>query len=385
MVNIPMNNGKSFGLGDLTSLMKTGQGTKSFNLMQQVQQAMQQSRASAPMGQPQTNGFCQPQSNSFGQPNTGFGQTDNGFGQPNNGFGQTGGSFGANPNAGFGQDNGFNQQPSGFNQQPSGFGQPNNGFAQPSGFSQPSQPQGFSQPSQPQGFSQPNTGFSQPNTGFSQPNTGFSQTNTGFNQQPQAQPRQRTFGNGVVLKKGQKTSLSQMCPGLDLIQVGLGWDLGPGGVGYDLDVEAFMLGANGRVIGDDWFVFYNQPNSPDNSIQLLCDSTTGAGDGDDEIIQVKLSQVNPQVAKIIFIVSINEAKERGYNFSNVANAYVRITDVKTGRELVRFSLTDYYSTVCSMMVGEVYKHNNEWKFNPIGDGTSDDLIGLCTRYGVNIA
>lgn len=378
MVNIPMNNGKSFGLGDLTSLMKTGQGTKSFNLMQQVQQAMQQSRASAPMGQPQTNGFGQPQPNSFGQPNTGFGQADNGFGQPNNGFGQTGGSFGANPNTGFGQDNGFNQQPSGFNQQPSGFnqqpsgfGQPNNGFAQPSGFTQPSQPQGFSQPSQPQGFSQPNIGFSQ--------------SNTGFNQQPQAQPRQRTFGNGVVLKKGQKTSLSQMCPGLDLIQVGLGWDLGPGGVGYDLDVEAFMLGANGRVIGDDWFVFYNQPNSPDNSIQLLCDSTTGAGDGDDEIIQVKLSQVNPQVAKIIFIVSINEAKERGYNFSNVANAYVRITDVKTGRELVRFSLTDYYSTVCSMMVGEVYKHNNEWKFNPIGDGTSDDLIGLCTRYGVNIA
>lgn len=378
MFNIPMNNGKSFGLGDLTSLMKTGQGTKSFNLMQQVQQAMQQSRASAPMGQPQNNGFGQPQPNSFGQPNTGFGQADNGFGQPNNGFGQTGGSFGANPNTGFGQDNGFNQQPSGFNQQPSGFGQPNNGFAQPSGFSQPSQPQGFSQPSQPQGLSQPNTGFSQSNTGFSQ-------SNTGFNQQPQAQPRQRTFGNGVVLKKGQKTSLSQMCPGLDLIQVGLGWDLGPGGVGYDLDVEAFMLGANGRVIGDDWFVFYNQPNSPDNSIQLLCDSTTGAGDGDDEIIQVKLSQVNPQVAKIIFIVSINEAKERGYNFSNVANAYVRITDVKTGRELVRFSLTDYYSTVCSMMVGEVYKHNNEWKFNPIGDGTSDDLIGLCTRYGVNIA
>lgn len=378
MVNIPMNNGKSFGLGDLTSLMKTGQGTKSFNLMQQVQQAMQQSRASAPMGQPQNNGFGQPQPNSFGQPNTGFGQADNGFGQPNNGFGQPSGSFGANPNTGFGQDNGFNQQPSGFNQQPSGFGQPNNGFAQPSGFGQPSQPQGFSQPSQPQGFSQPNTGFSQSNTGFSQ-------SNTGFNQQPQAQPRQRTFGNGVVLKKGQKTSLSQMCPGLDLIQVGLGWDLGPGGVGYDLDVEAFMLGANGRVIGDDWFVFYNQPNSPDNSIQLLCDSTTGAGDGDDEIIQVKLSQVNPQVAKIIFIVSINEAKERGYNFSNVANAYVRITDVKTGRELVRFSLTDYYSTVCSMMVGEVYKHNNEWKFNPIGDGTSDDLIGLCTRYGVNIA
>lgn len=207
-----------------------------------------------------------------------------------------------------------------------------------------------------------------------------------YQQVPQQQaPRQRPSGGGVVLKKGQKTSLSKLNPNLSLIDVCLGWDIGPNGQGYDLDVEAFMLGQDGKVIGDDWFVFYNQPVSPDGSVRLLADSRDGASDGDDEIIQVNLKQVSTQVNRIVFIVTINEAKEHGYNFSNVSNAYVRIVDKSTGNELVRFNISDYYSTVCSMMVGEVYLRNGEWRFNPIGDGTGDDLEGLCIRYGVNIA
>lgn len=242
-----------------------------------------------------------------------------------------------------------------------GFAAPNTGV-QNQGYAQPQQMQGLQQqqPVQQQGFQQPQ-----------------------YAQQPM-QPKQRPSGNGVILKKGQKTSLSKLNPNLDLIEVGLGWDLAPGGQSYDLDVEAFLLNKSDRVIGDDWFVFYNQPISPDGSVRLLSDSTTGAGVGDDEIIQVKLSQVNAGVSKILFIVTINEALEHGYNFSNVQNAYVRIVDKQTNNELVRFNLTDYYNTVCSMMVGEVYKHNNEWKFSPIGDGVSQDLGGLCARYGVSV-
>ena len=206
--------------------------------------------------------------------------------------------------------------------------------------------------------------------------------------QPQGQwqqPRQRPAATGVTLRKGQKVALNNMCQGLDFIQVGLGWDLGPNGQGYDLDVEAFLLDNADRVIGDDWFVFYNQPESPDGSVRLLGDSTNGAGAGDDEIIQIQLSKVNPAVQKILFIVSINEAKQYGYNFSNVANAYVRIVDVRSNTELARFQLTDYYSNVNSMMVGELYRYNGQWKFNSIGDGVSADLLDLCVRYGVNVA
>lgn len=283
------------------------------------------------------------------------------------------------------QTTGFAPQPQGFDGGQQGFGgqQANPGFGQPVPMQQP---QAFSQPDpmmqQAQNFGQP-APMQQPQA-FGQP-APMQQPKTGFTQQSVMQPKQRPAGGGVIIKKGQKTSLSQMNPSLDLIEVGLGWDLGPNGQAYDLDVEAFILGANGKVIGDDWFVFYNQPISPDGSIRLLGDSTTGAGAGDDEIIQLKLSQVNAQVQKIAFIVTINDAKENGYNFSNVTNAYVRIVDKSTNKELIKFQLTEYYNTVCSMVVGELYKHNGQWKFSPIGDGTGDDLIGLCARYGVNVA
>lgn len=191
--------------------------------------------------------------------------------------------------------------------------------------------------------------------------------------------------NGVILSKGQKVSLTKLGGNLTEICVGLGWDLGPNGLGYDLDTEAFILGSNGRVIGDDWFVFYNQPASPDGSVVHSGDNKTGDGNGDDEVITINLTRLNSSVDKIVFVVTINEALQRGYNFSNIANAYVRVYDKITGRELVRFNLTDYYKEVTSMVVGELYKKSGEWRFNPVGNGVAKDLFGLCEMYGVNVA
>lgn len=188
---------------------------------------------------------------------------------------------------------------------------------------------------------------------------------------------------GVILAKGQKVSLSKFNSALDEIDVCLGWDVSA--QNYDLDSEAFLLGPNDKVIGDEWFVFYNQPCSPDGSVRHSGDNKTGEGFGDDEIINIKLSRVNPSVSKIVFVVTINEAKQRNLNFAGVANAFIRVVDKNQNRELVRFNLTEYYSNVTSMMVGEIYKKNNEWRFNPIGNGTDDDLFGLCRRYGVNVA
>lgn len=194
---------------------------------------------------------------------------------------------------------------------------------------------------------------------------------------------QRPTGNGVVLKKGQKTSLTKMNPNLSEVDICLGWSIL--NQACDLDTSAFMLGANGKVIGDDWFVFYGQPASPDGSIVHHGDSRDGAGAGDDEIITVKLNQVNSQVQKIVFVVTINEALERGLNFSMVRDAYVRVVDKSNGREMTKFNLTEYYSNVTSMVVCELYKHNGEFRLNPVGDGVARDLAGLCEMYGVNVA
>ena len=203
-------------------------------------------------------------------------------------------------------------------------------------------------------------------------------------QQPQMQyqPKQRPQGNGVHLKKGQKVNLAQNGEVLSNIQVCLGWDIT--NQACDLDASAFMLGADGRVLGDGWFVFYGQTVSPDGSIQHSGDSQ-GEGFGDDEIISINLQGVNPNCKKIVFVVTIDEALTKGLNFSMVSNAYVRVVNKMNNQELVRFTLTDYYANVTSMVVGEVYNHNGAWKFNAVGDGVARDLAGLCEMYGVNVA
>ena len=263
----------------------------------------------------------------------------------------------------------------------------NNGFNQP--MSQPmSQP--MAQPA-PQPLAQP-----MQNNGYQQP-----MSNPQPMAQPMAQPMQpaqpmggtpafsstaRPNGGGVVLAKGQKVSLSKMSANLDLIEVGLGWDTATNSaIPYDLDAEAFMLGENGKVIGDDWFIFYNQPMSPDGSCKHSGDNKDGSGVGDDEVIQLQLSRVNPQVAKIAFVISINEAQARGHNFGGVQNAYVRVVDKGTGKELIKFNLTDYFKEVTSMTVGELYLKGGEWRFNAVGQGLNTDLAGLCGFYGVNLA
>ena len=228
-------------------------------------------------------------------------------------------------------------------------------------------------PSANQTMQQPQNSYNnQAQSGYSQPQNSYNN-----NQAQQS-------GGGVILKKGQKTSLSKIAPNLKNIRIGLGWDAGAN-TNYDLDSEVFLLGANEKVLGDNWFVFYGQLASPDGAVIHHGDSSDGAGGGDDEIIDINLSQLNPQVAKLVFVVTINEAKENGYNFGQIQNAYIRVIDNSTGKELVKFSLSEYYKEVVSMVVGEIYLKNGEWRFNPVGMGTGDDLEGLCIKYGVNVA
>lgn len=252
-----------------------------------------------------------------------------------------------------------------------------------------------------QGAGLGNQGYAQPSMGQNMGNMGgqaaSQQFNTGNNmggyaqnmgnqqvqnfQQPVAKKRP-AVGKGVILKKGQKLALSDNGAALKNVKVCLGWDVLNQGV--DLDASAFMLGADNRIVGDDWFVFYGQTQSPDGSVNHSGDSQ-GQGDGDDETISIALDRINQSVNKITFVVTIDEALERGFNFSMVANAYVRVVNADTNVEIARFTLSEYYNNVTSMVVGELYRHNGQWKFNPVGDGVAKDLAGLCEMYGVNVA
>lgn len=177
------------------------------------------------------------------------------------------------------------------------------------------------------------------------------------------------------VQKGQKVPLA-ICSA-DQLKVCMGWNvLNPH---CDVDVSAFMLDASGKVPGDDWFVFYGQTQSPDHSTVFSESSVQ-----DREMISIDLSKLHPAVAKIVFVLTIHEALEKKLNFSMIQDAYIRLLDFSSNTELVSFKMTEYYSNVTSMMIGELYLHNGNWKFNAIGNGVARDLAGLCELYGVQV-
>ena len=189
----------------------------------------------------------------------------------------------------------------------------------------------------------------------------------------------------VTLSKGQNVSLSKTDPLLKHILIGLGWDArSSDGQDFDLDASVFMTADNGKVPSDDYFVFYNQLQSPCGSVQHTGDNLTGDGDGDDESVIVELEKVPANIKSLFVTVTIHDAETRRQNFGQVSNAFVRLVNHETGQEVLRFDLSEDYSTETAMVFGEVYRHNGDWKFRAIGQGYAGGLLALCNQYGVNV-
>lgn len=190
----------------------------------------------------------------------------------------------------------------------------------------------------------------------------------------------------VNLTKGQKVELTKSNPGLQKILIGLGWDTNKydGGHDFDLDSAAFLTDGAGKVSGDGDFIFYNNLNHSSNAVTHLGDNLTGEGEGDDEQLKINLSLVPAGIEKIAFTVTIHDAEARSQNFGQVSNAFIRILNEETNEELIRYDLSEDYSIETTVIVGELYKHNTEWKFAAIGAGFEGGLAALCGNFGVNV-
>ena len=141
----------------------------------------------------------------------------------------------------------------------------------------------------------------------------------------------------LSLNKGGNLSLTKTDPNLTKLLIGLGWDeRATSGAEFDLDASVFLLNTAGKVRGDHDFIFYNQLKSDNGAIEHTGDNRTGEGDGDDESIQVNLEQLPAGVKHLVFTVN----SFTGQNFEAVENAYCRIVDELTGKELARFNLSD---------------------------------------------
>jgi len=229
----------------------------------------------------------------------------------------------------------------------------------------------------------------------------------------------------INLVKGENAKLV-----LDEFHVGLGWDVNEGvsPFDFDLDVSAFMIDNDQKLINDNYLVFYNsedpfrvapdrldtpqhpdatkyppytdksgenhtsmdhwreatRPISPDYSVIGSIDDTDGltSQDGDDETMDVNLSRVNPSVQEIIIVVSIYQWQQRKQNFGQVKRAYVRI--FKPGQaegdgEYV-YDLAEDFSACASVEFCRLYRHNGGWKIQALGVGHKGGLEELVEKY-----
>ena len=180
----------------------------------------------------------------------------------------------------------------------------------------------------------------------------------------------------INLQKGQRIEI-----GLSKVGVGLGWDPNQStGYDFDLDASAFMLGSNGKLPLDEFFVFYNNPKSPDGAVEHTGDNRTGEGDGDDESIKIDLTSINPQVSEIVVVVTIHEAEKLKQNFGQVHNSFIRIFNTDTQEEILRYELEEDFSVETAVEFGRIYKKNGQWKFEAIGVGQKGGLREYLNIY-----
>ncbi|MDT3445878.1 MULTISPECIES: TerD family protein [unclassified Pseudofrankia] len=190
---------------------------------------------------------------------------------------------------------------------------------------------------------------------------------------------------GVSLSKGGNVSLSKEAPGLTSMIVGLGWDARTTtGSDFDLDASAIACRADGRVLSDQYFIFFNNLRSPDGAIEHQGDNLTGEGEGDDEQVKINLGSLPSEIDKIVFPVSIYDAEARQQSFGQVRNAFIRIVNDLGGAEIARYDLSEDASTETAMIFGEVYRHGSDWKFRAVGQGYATGLRGIAQDYGVNV-
>lgn len=181
------------------------------------------------------------------------------------------------------------------------------------------------------------------------------------------------------LQKNDILDLTKRNPGLKKVTVGAGWDISMGGADFDLDIAAFLLDGNNKFNDVSNVIFFN--NKVGRGIELGGDNRTGAGSGDDEVIKINLSEIDPSRQKIVFVVTIHGAQEKRQTFGMVNNSYVRLLDdEKAEREICRFNLKEDGSTATSVIFAELYREGTEWQFRAIGEGRVADLNGVLALY-----
>ena len=184
----------------------------------------------------------------------------------------------------------------------------------------------------------------------------------------------------MQLSKGERFNISKEAPDLKKIAIALGWQVTEAGQSYDIDVSAFMLGADGKIPNDKYFIFYNNLQSFDSSVLQSIPEKNNGSQENKTIYGIILQRVNPEIEEITFVVTIHEAEKINANFSNIKNAFIQISNLDTKSELVRYELKENFSQETAVEFGRLYKKNGEWRFQAVGQGYQAGLQSFVDKY-----
>ncbi|MCD1261472.1 TerD family protein [Paenibacillus athensensis] len=179
----------------------------------------------------------------------------------------------------------------------------------------------------------------------------------------------------VTIVKGQKADLTKTSPGLQRLTVALNWN-SPAQV--ELDTSAFLLAASGKVTGDEDLIFYGNPK---NSFITYVEKQTSSAK---KFFHIDLQQIPAAVDKIAFTLTIYEGEQRKQTFGQVTDTVIRFANEDSGQELLRYELGNNFSVETAIVVGELYRYNQDWKFNAVGAGYSGGLSALCGSFGIEV-
>lgn len=185
-----------------------------------------------------------------------------------------------------------------------------------------------------------------------------------------------------LLKKGGSVNLRKDNPNLSKIYVGLGWDPVKSGIfssrNFDIDASVIAMDKNDREID---VLYYGKTSIFHKALVHHGDNLTGEGDGDDEVIEMDLNAIPKEVNRLAVIINIYEAYSKGQNFSQVNNCYVHVVDPKSGKELVRYNISDdsTYGKETGIFVADIYRRDKEWKFKALGQGVKVKSISEMVR------
>lgn len=180
----------------------------------------------------------------------------------------------------------------------------------------------------------------------------------------------------INLKKGQRISLTKEDPSLKQLMCGLGWDVAPksggffgGNKQFDLDSSVLCLNADKKLTDVKNIIYFGNLRHSSSAIAHQGDNLTGAGEGDDEVINIDLPMIPDNIAYLVFAINIYKCRERKQDFGMVDNAFVRLVNRTSNQELARYNLSGAeYRGMTGMILAEVYRHDRDWKMAAVGNG-----------------